>query len=71
LDARFELREVQEVTPIYRQVFDLSGCQNPLNGCLLGVDLKLIRLDLNHSALLADFQFDGPVGRIVDLNFQG
>ncbi len=71
LHARFELRQIQEVTPVHRQVLDLTGRQNSLHGCLLGVDLNLTPLYFNHSALLANFQLHASVGRVVHFDIYG
>ena len=65
LYAGLELRQVKEISSIHRQVFNLAGRQNSLNRRLFGIDLKLVGLNFNHGAFLADFKLDAAIGGIV------
>src|SRR5260221_1794025 len=45
LHSGFELREVEEVTAIYRQVLDLAGGEHSLHRGLFGIHPDISRLD--------------------------
>ena len=64
LHARLQLRQVQKVTPVHRQVLDLLRAQHSLHDRLLCVHLHRRALHLDHLTFLSDLQLHVSVCRV-------
>ena len=66
LHARFELREIEEVAAVHRQVFDLFLVQDALHAGLFGIDSYRLLGDGDYGIGLAHLQADVDAGNFAD-----
>ena len=71
LDARLELREIEEVASIHRQILNLLSGQAARHLSLVRIDAHSLAAHFNNCAGSAELELDRRAGNLIDLHNVG